>query len=366
MYYYLPNNLVNRTMYVGDSLNLLNACFTGLDTGLYNLSVFTLNRTNFLSTTMISVSSRLQTQINNLQVSSISIPNNIVPFFGFTFRNTSYTNFDIALSAKGSGSILAQVPDNTPVGGNKRGRNSVDWQKSRSDASQVVSGNFSVLGGGDSNTVNGNYSFIGGGQQNIVLGDYSGITGGRGNSALSAYSTIAGGQNNAAAQFSFVGGGLNNSALASASVIPGGNGAVTYHVGQFSHANGFFASAGDAQFSRFILRGTTNSSNRSTLLKPSGNTNFTMPNNRVWDMNIKVTAVDINGTTNSYNANFVTRNLSNTLSSISGQGVRTDANTNLNLTVSSNNVVCFSALSLDSATWYWTAVVDTVDVAIPL
>lgn len=397
-YYYLPATLVSSNMYVGDSLSLLNACFTSLDLGLYTLSTYTDNRINFLSsttisvsstlstrinflsTTFISVSSYLQEQINNLQISSINVPNGTIPFYGFTYKSAPYENFDIALSAKGSGSILAQVPDNTLSGGNKRGIYSVDWQKSRTNASQVVSGNYSFLGGGDSNTVNGdysvvvggknnynnsNYSFLGAGENNYVMGDYSGITAGKGNSALSSFSVVIGGQNNVAGDSAFVGGGLNNSALASASIIPGGHGAVTYHVGQFSHANGYFASAGDSQFSRFILKGTTDSSNRSVLLKPSENTNFSMPNNRVWNMNIKIAGIDTAGTVAKYNQTFITRNLSNTLSAVYGEGVFTDAGTSLNLTISSNDVVCISALGT-SSTWRWTAVIDTVDVAIPV
>lgn len=382
-YYYLPATLVSSNMYVGDSLSLLNACFTSLDLGLYNLSSYSTNSINFLSSTVVSVSSTLSTNINflsssilsannellkidNLQISSIDVPNNTIPFFGFTYRNTGYTNFDIALVAKGTGSILAQVPDNTLSGGNKRGQYSVDFQKSRTAASQVVSGNYSFLGGGQSNTVLGNYSVIGGGQNNIVYGNNSGITAGSSNSALSAFSTIIGGKGNIAGEYAFVGGGLNNSALASASIIPGGHGAMTYHVGQFSHSNGFFASAGDSQFSRFILRGTTSSSQRSFILRPSPDTSFTMPNNRVWNMNVRVTAVDTNGNNSKYSSNFITRNLSNTVTNVVGNGVTVDGLTTLNLTVSSN-VVCISGLSQGNTnTWYWTAVVDTVDVGIPV
>ena len=398
MYYYLPATLVSRDMYVGDSLSLLNMCFTSLDLGLYTLSTYTDNRINYLSSTTISVSSTLSTrinylsttfiavssylqeQINNLQISSIAVPNNIVPFYGFTYKSAPYNNFDIALSAKGSGSILAQVPDNTLSGGNKRGQYSVDWQKSRTNANQVVSGNYSFLGGGSSNSVNGNYSvvvggknntnsgnyaFLGAGENNIALGNYSGITAGKGNSALSSYSVIVGGQNNIAGDSAFVGGGLNNSALASASIIPGGHGAITYHVGQFSHANGYFLSAGDSQFSRFILKGTTDSLNMSTLLKPSNNTNFSMPNNRVWNMTVKIAGIDTTGNVAKYNKVFITRNLSNVLSAVYGEGVFTDAGTSLNLTVSSNDVVCVSALGTTN-TWRWTAVIDTVDIGIPL
>lgn len=57
------------------------------------------------------------------------------------------TNVDIALTPKGSGSILAQIPDNTATGGNKRGIWSVDLQMVRSSNSQVVSGAYSFTSG---------------------------------------------------------------------------------------------------------------------------------------------------------------------------------------------------------------------------
>lgn len=389
-YYYLPATLVSSNMYVGDSLSLLNACFTSLDLGLYTLSTYTNNRINFLSSTMISVSStlstrinflsttfisvssNLQSQINNLQVSSVSVPNDIVPFYGFTYKNAPYNNFDIALSAKGNGSILAQVPDNTLSGGNKRGRFSVDWQKSRTNASQVVSGNYSFLGGGDSNTVNGNYSVIGGGRDNIVFGNYSGITAGRGNSALSSYSFIGGGQNNSAGEYAVVGGGLNNSALASGSIIPGGHGAVTYLNGQFAHANGFFASAGDSQFSRFILRGS--SVGTAGVILSSNGQPFNMPNNRVWNMRIRMTGVNNQGNTlrlaNS-DYNFIVRNLNNSLSCIAGQGVQSatiqSSTSQVQLTAITPTVILSARCSTaNSNNWNWTAIVDTIDVAIPV
>jgi hypothetical protein len=47
MHHYLPSSLVTSDMYVGNSLDTLNACFTSLDTSLYNLSVFTFNETSY-------------------------------------------------------------------------------------------------------------------------------------------------------------------------------------------------------------------------------------------------------------------------------------------------------------------------------
>ena len=55
------------------------------------------------------------------------------------------TNADFAIVPKGTGAILADIPDNTATGGNKRGTNAIDLQTSRSAATQVASGNEAVL-----------------------------------------------------------------------------------------------------------------------------------------------------------------------------------------------------------------------------
>jgi hypothetical protein len=59
----------------------------------------------------------------------------------------STTDADFTIKAKGAGSILAQIPDSTTTGGDKRGQYSVDLQMSRSAANQVVSGNYSFAAG---------------------------------------------------------------------------------------------------------------------------------------------------------------------------------------------------------------------------
>lgn len=91
-----------------------------------------------------------------------SAPNATIPATSFTSFNTAYTNIDAAFVPKGTGSVLAAVPDSTSAGGNKRGTNSVDLQTSRSSATQVASGTASAVVGGTGNTASGNYSFAGG------------------------------------------------------------------------------------------------------------------------------------------------------------------------------------------------------------
>lgn len=57
----------------------------------------------------------------------------------------STTNADFAIVPKGTGAIIAAIPDNTATGGNKRGTNATDFQTLRNAATQVASGPNSIL-----------------------------------------------------------------------------------------------------------------------------------------------------------------------------------------------------------------------------
>ena len=81
---------------------------------------------------------------------------------------------DVALSPKGTGAVLAQIPDGTAAGGDKRGTNAVDWQTSRSGSNQVASGNYSTVSGGYANKASGPYSTAVGGFLNVnIYGQYA-------------------------------------------------------------------------------------------------------------------------------------------------------------------------------------------------
>ena len=171
---------------------------------------------------------------------STAAPNATVPVDALTATDASYTNIDVALVAKGTGATLAQVPDGTVAGGNKRGTYATDWQKSRSNSAHVASGSYSTIGGGRRNTASGLNSNVGGGDINTASGQYSTVAGGDTNSAFSNNSFVGGGQSNtaqtnthatvcggsgntASGQYSFVGGGDLHSAVASNAVVVGGN-----------------------------------------------------------------------------------------------------------------------------------------------
>ena len=178
---------------------------------------------------------RLFTRIDNDGV------NTTVPVTEIKELPIGVPNMDIALVAKGTGATLAQVPDGTIAGGNKRGIYATDWQKSRAIATQVASSYYSTIGGGyanvcssgysvvaggDSNTASTNeYATIGGGSSNLCSGNFGTISGGQSNNVSDTRAAICGGfANTASSSSSFVGGGASNTASTNThATVCGGN-----------------------------------------------------------------------------------------------------------------------------------------------
>ena len=165
--------------------------------------------------------------------------NSSTPVTEINGGNISATNADIALVAKGTGATLAQVPDGTIAGGDKRGQYATDWQKFRHIPAAIASGNYSTIGGGALNTCSGlystiaggfgsaatnTYSFVGGGQSQTASGQNAAIVGGFGHAATSTYSFVGGGQSNTAQTntHAAVCGGNSNTASGVGSAVVGG------------------------------------------------------------------------------------------------------------------------------------------------
>ena len=106
---------------------------------------------------------------NFSEMRTTSSPNEIRPVHQLSVVG-SETHIDMALSPKGEGALTAHSANNAVSGGNKRGQYAVDFQTSRSTASQVASGTRSSIGGGEQNTASGGYSRVGGGYANIASG----------------------------------------------------------------------------------------------------------------------------------------------------------------------------------------------------
>jgi hypothetical protein len=166
-----------------------------------------------------------------------SIANTYIPTTSTIVYGTPTLNFSgvssiglqndgsVFVQPAGTGALQAQQTTSSVTGGNARGANAVDWQTSRTAATQVASGTQSTISGGINNTVSSQYGVIGGGTTNIVGtgGFVSTVSGGFSNNSNNAYTFVGGGTANTASGIkSLVVGGENNSALGVLNFIGGG------------------------------------------------------------------------------------------------------------------------------------------------
>lgn len=276
------------------------------------------------------------------EAESTAAPNATVYVDSLTAAAAS-TNADVAFVAKGSGATLAQIPDSTAAGGNKRGAYATDWQRAHDvgGQAQVASGAYSVVGGGASNTASGqwstvaggeaniarevhhntvgggygnvagqatgggrSYATVGGGNSNYATGAYSAVAGGTGNTAGAYGCTVAGGDVNAASAgsaggsgegWSTVGGGAGNVADGWYSTIPGGSRASARDLyARFSYASGQFSGRGDAQMGIHVTRRSTSNATAARLsadgAAPGTRTVNVLPNSYAYIIRAEVVA----------------------------------------------------------------------------
>lgn len=215
------------------------------------------------------------------EVRNTAAPNATVPAHQWAATGAE-TNIDAVLSPKGSGSILAAIPDNLVSGGNKRGTYATDLQNLRTVNSQVASGSLSVIGGGNSNAAIGNNSTVAGGASNLASGVYSVVSGGNLNISSSVGAVVSGGDNNIAdGAYSVVSGGIY--------------GTVRGIYGRQSYASGRFATTGDSQLGTHPQRVETTSAVAAILtgdgsLTPTTSNVAVLPNSHAYSSVAYITA----------------------------------------------------------------------------
>lgn len=149
---------------------------------------------------------------------------------------SSTADADFIIKPKGTGAILASIPDTGAVvpnvGGNKRGLYALDFQRygTINVATEVASGNYAAIVAGSRNTASGSsdtvvngfrnvssggYCFIGNGQLNTSSGGYSQVGNGQSNTSSSTYSTVLNGYGNTASSSYTLAGGLTCTASGS-------------------------------------------------------------------------------------------------------------------------------------------------------
>ena len=254
--------------------------------------VLSTNGTGTLSWTTASGSSPAQVTF----AESTAAPNATVYVDSIKAAGAS-TNVDLTLSPKGTGALTAHVADSAVTGGNKRGANAVDWQRSRTAATMVASGSASTIGGGYDNRATGNEAVVAGGNTNAASGSQTTIGGGSSNTTNGGQSTIGGGSRNTTSiSGSTISGGDWNLASGTYSIVPGGTYGKADLYGKLAHASGQFAAQGDAQFGRMILRGVTTVAGSTTILTADGTgtasaTNtIVLGNNKVYYVSAQVVA----------------------------------------------------------------------------
>lgn len=256
---------------------------------------------------------------------STSSPNATVPVAALTATNAA-TNVDSAIAPKGTGSVLAQVPDGTSTGGNKRGGNAVDLQTSRATATAVASGNFSGVLSGQRNTASGTSAVVPGGFQCVASNQYTAAWGrlstasgdtstafgdsctasgtsclAFGNSCTAAGTyTMAGGVSCTVSGNSGVSLGFTNAVTGDyASALGGAYADTRGIIGYEARANGRFSANGDAQRGSLVLRRATSDATPTVLTSNAsapGTTNqVVLPNTAAFVFVAMISARDSSG-----------------------------------------------------------------------
>ena len=151
-----------------------------------------------------------------------------------------------------------------------------------------LTGASATIGGGQDNTVAGARATVAGGRNHVASAESSAIGGGQDNTASGTNTSIMGGRNNTASGIgaAVTGGGYNTASGTYSRA--GGRGAVASH-GQDAFASQEFATPGDAQTIRQIIKRQTTDATASDLYDTAGLTP-TCPENTSWAIRTRVIA----------------------------------------------------------------------------
>jgi hypothetical protein len=313
-------------------------------------------------------------------------------------QNTTETNSDFVLTPKGTGALIAgPKPDGTATGGNARGLDATDLQRVRGAATQIASGNRSFIGGGLNNTASGVNSvvsggsgnsasgaqaFVGGGRDNIASSSSEGsvVVGGRSNIASGQYAGIITGNFNQATGVSSFIAGIQSLASGGGSVVIGngtsnagggfviGNGLLADRLGMVAGGYGSFASTGDAQRARFVLRCKTTTNTGVEMALDGATTYLGIPSGKVISMTINISGIKSDGTAVAhYVRQYSVKNVAGTSSQVYAPvtiGSDNAAGTVIALSANdADDTLRILVTGIAAETWRWVASVDAVEIA---
>lgn len=286
------------------------------------------------------------------------------------------TNTDLVLSPKGSGAIiLGKAPDNTSVGGNKRGANAIDIQGFRNSAGQVASGANSIAIGNKC-TASGGLIAIGDGAtasgagaiaigNSAVAGTFAiGIGWGAGPPSGWQSTVIGGNSNGASGLYASVVSGYICNATAESS-IASGRLALADRFNIYAHGTDGFGQ-GSAQAIRAVLSVRTTNNVETELWLNNSNIRLTIPSGKILSAIINVVGSKSDGTSVArYTRQVTIKNRAGTTELVgSVVTIGTDESSATSLAITANDIndaIKIAVTGISSETWRWVAVVNGVE-----
>lgn len=321
-------------------------------------------------------------------------PNNTVNHACFEATGGT-TNVSVSIKPKGTGAFCLAAPDGTVTGGNVRGANCIDLQTYRGAASQVASGNYSVVIG-SYNIASGNYSrAIGHG--NTASGDTSvaighSCTASTADSYAIGSSSIASGGNSVAIGNSNTASNNTSVAIGASNIVSGntstaiGNScqttgwrsvalgylALADRRGQVAFSTNAFAALGDCQLVSFSVSNKTTNSTPTTLYADGtgATARLTVPSGKVMFADVLILGAKSDGSAVAcYKRKVAIKNVGGTTSLVGsvetiGTDIEDSAGCDVSITAdNTNDALQINVTGIAAETWRWHAVVDGVEIA---
>lgn len=259
-------------------------------------------------------------------------------------------NVDIVLQPKNGGAIIVgPPPDNTTLGGNKRGFSAIDLQAGdRANANHVASGNRSIILAGGRNTASAQYAAAGGYQSTASANESFAFSG----SASGQASVAFGGSSSNVSAVSFHGNSYRRGMLSA---------------GTFRNSAGWLALWCNARMTNL----TTNNTPTELALRDDGSFDrFGIASGRMGFYDIKIIGIKSDGTSIAqYWRKVCIKNVAGTTSlvgavEIIGTDYEDNPLTDVAITASdANDSLIVTVTGIASETWRWVAIVEGAEVA---
>jgi hypothetical protein len=294
--------------------------------------------------------STVQSSDINIEDATTSTANNVT----ISNLHSGQTNSSLVLNPKGTGAfVIGPKPDGTTTGGNARGTYAVDLQWSpRFAATNVASGNRSIILNGENNTSSGSDA-ISGGSANVASG-VSAV-------ALGFAATASG-------NYTFAAGYRPTASGANGTVALGANTSATIN-GQFAFSSGRPSGSGISQFTVFTLYGNTTGTGTTELFggaDQGGTVRLSVPSGHIMHGLVHIIGTKNDGlTVATYSRQVAIKNVSGTgttslVGSVTAVGADLASGTSISITANDTN----DALKIDCTgptageTWRWIALCE--------